>query len=225
MARRPHPINLLPEAIRYAKTVCRPFERTPCVRNVLTTSSTEVPEDASECVVVRVSAVEHWCAAGDRPLAQLRLPVQSQPAAHASWRSARGAGGGARPRAVLRLREWETPIDDHDGDPFHPRLPALLGDTASQRVIEVRYRAIETQDPCCPRFTHIFPSPIRAVGQHRHPLPPQGRLPRERLPLLLPGGRGSDPLACVRDACSDEAARRRCVPSWSGGGTRRGQGP
>ena len=46
-------------------------------------------------------------------------------------------------RAVLRLREWETPIDDHDGDPFHPRLPALLGDTASQRVIEVRYRAIE----------------------------------------------------------------------------------
>ena len=51
MARRPHPTHRLPEAIRYAKTGCRPFERTPCVRNVLTTSSTEVPEEASACVV------------------------------------------------------------------------------------------------------------------------------------------------------------------------------
>ena len=75
MARRPHPTHRLPEARRYAKTVCRPFERTPCVRHVLTTSSTAVPEEASACVV------EHRCSAGDRPLAQLRLPVQSQPAA------------------------------------------------------------------------------------------------------------------------------------------------
>ena len=32
----------------------------------------------------------------------------------------------ARPRAALRLRRWETPVDDHDGDPLRPRLPALL---------------------------------------------------------------------------------------------------
>ena len=93
----------------------------------------------------------------------------------------------ARPRAALRLRRWETPVDDHDGDPLGPCLLALLGDTVSQRALEVRYPSVETQDSCRPCLTHIFASPVCCFRQHGHTLPPECGLPRERLPLLLPG--------------------------------------
>ena len=92
----------------------------------------------------------------------------------------------AHPCAALRLRRWEAPIDDHDGDPLRPRLPTLLRDAVSQSALKVRCSSIETQDPCRPRLTHIFPPPVRLGLQHRDPLPPECRLPRQRLPLLLP---------------------------------------
>ena len=77
----------------------------------------------------------------------------------------------SRPRTALGLRRWETPVDDHDGDPLRPRLLARLGDTVSQRAPEVCSPSIETQDPCCPRLTDIFPPPIRMWGSTATPFP------------------------------------------------------
>ena len=119
----------------------------------------------------------------------------------AAGRTSRSWRWVARPCAALRLRRWETPVDDHDGDPLRPRLPALLGDAVSQSAIEVRCPSVEPEDPCCPRFTDIFPPPIRIWRQHRDLLPPQGCLPCERLPLLLPGRIGIK----REDQCLDRA--------------------
>ena len=165
--------------------------------------------------IQRITRAPHCANVVWPDLAQPRRPVQSQPAvlrspglrsrARGSWRRL------TRPRAALCLREWETPIDDHDGDPFHPRLPALLGDTASQRAIEVHCRAIETQDPCRPCLTHIFASPVRRFRQHGHTLPPECGLPRERLPLLLPGCIGIQ----GKDQCQisrTQSQRQPCTP-------------
>ena len=189
MARRPHPTNLLPEARRYAQTVCRPFERTPCVRNVLKTSSTEVPEEASGCVVGIHSRLPSSIGVPLTTVLSPSLGCLSSPSPQRAvpcspWLRAAPAApgaGSARPRAALRLRGWETPVDDHDGDPLRPRLPALLGDTASQRAIEVRYPSVETQDPCRPCLTHIFPSPIRLLAAAPRPASPGG-LPAARAP-------------------------------------------
>ena len=91
-----------------------------------------------------------------------------------SWRR------GARPRAALRLREWETPVDDHDGDPFRPRLPALLG---VHGVPSVPSRSATPPSRHRPPAAHAsltsFASPIRRCWQPRHPRAPQRRLAGE----------------------------------------------
>ena len=171
MARRPHPIHLLPEAIRHAKTVCRPFERTPCVRNVLTTSSTEVPEDASECVVgihsrlpssigvplTTVLSPSLGCLSSPSP--QRVVPcspwLRAAPAAPGAGGPAhaqRSASAGGRPPSTTMMATRSVHVSWHSWVHSVPACP---------RGPLPRHR---DQDPCCPRFTHILHPPYAAAG-------------------------------------------------------------
>ena len=158
MARRPHPIHRLPEARRHAKTVCRPFERTPCVRNVLTTSSTEVPEEASECVVGIHSRLPSSIGV---PLTTVLSPSL-------------GCLSSPSPQRAVPCSPWlrAAPAAPGAGLPAHAQRSASAGGRPpsttmmATRSVHVSWHSWVTQRPSVPSRSAAPPSRHRTPAAH-----------------------------------------------------------
>ena len=209
MARRPHPIHLLPEVIRHAKTVCRPFERTPCVRNVLTTSSTEVPEDASGCVVGIHSRLP----------SSIGMSLTAVLSPSLAWLSS------PSPQPVVPCSPWlrAAPAVPGAGVPAHAQRSASAGGRPpsttmmATRSVHVSWHSWVTQCPSVPSRSASPPSRHRTPAAHASLTsfhPPYAAVvaaPPPAFPGVPPAARA--PATAAARRCPRRARRpaRRCL--------------
>ena len=134
-------------------------------------------------------------ATSGRPSARSAMLALTAGRTSVTWRQA------ARPRAARRLCEWETPVDNYDGDPLGSGLPALLCDATSLSAIDVHRPPIETAGPLPPRLhSHL--------ATRHTPLP---AAPRPACPAAPPGGRAGATAAARRHRPPGRRSARSCA--------------
>ena len=94
------------------------------------------------------------------PCSPWRRAAPAAPGAGWSAHAQRSASAGGRPPSTTIIATRSVHVSRQ---PVCTRCPSAPPRSAPPSV--------ETQDPCCPGLTHIFPSPVRPCWLPRHPLP------------------------------------------------------